>query len=96
VTSTPARADGSVLEQLALLAPGQLVLQRQRSDCWTAGPVIVTLRHLGVQNAKRDGEHEGSDEEYASGHHGSAANRSGCRCEWLSSWGVAIARPFNL
>jgi hypothetical protein len=69
VTSTPARADGSVLEQLALLV-GRLVLQRQRSDCWTAGPIIVTLRHFGVQDAEGDSEHKGSDEEHAFGHHG--------------------------
>ena len=70
VTSTPARADGSVLEQLAEQS-GSLILQRQRSDCWTAGPVIVTLRYPGVQNAKREGEREGSDDDYGFGHHGS-------------------------
>ena len=49
----------------------ELVLQRQRSDCWIAGPVIVTLRYPGVQKAKREGEREGSDDDYAFGHHGS-------------------------
>ena len=29
-----------------------------------AGPVVVTLRYLGVQNVKRDGKHEASDDEY--------------------------------
>jgi hypothetical protein len=28
------------------------------------------LRHLGVQNAKRDSKYKGSDRNYASGHHG--------------------------
>jgi hypothetical protein len=60
---------GSVLEQLAVTC-GSLVLQRKRSDCWIAGPVIVTLRYPGVQNAKREGEREDSDDDYAFGHHG--------------------------
>jgi hypothetical protein len=55
---------------LSLLLSRHLVLQRKGSDCWMAGPVVVTLRHLGVQNAKRDSEHEGSDDDYAFGHHG--------------------------
>jgi hypothetical protein len=68
-----------MLEQLAYLAIGHLILQRQRSDCWIAGPVIVTLRYLGVQNAKSDGEGEGSDDDYAFGHHGSPlGSRSPC------------------
>jgi hypothetical protein len=45
-------------------------VQRQRSHCWTAGPVIVALRHLGVQNGKRDGEREHSYDDYAFGLHG--------------------------
>jgi hypothetical protein len=49
----------------------ELVLQRQRSDCWIAGPVIVTLRYPGVQNAKSEGECESGDDDYAFGHHGS-------------------------
>ena len=48
---------------------GHLVEQRKRSYCGIAGPVVVTLRHLGVQNAKRDSEHEGSDGDDALGHH---------------------------
>src|SRR5215471_13563296 len=47
-----------------------LIVQRQRSHCWTASPVIVALRYLGVQNGKCDGERESSDDDYAFGHHG--------------------------
>jgi hypothetical protein len=69
VTSTPAQADGSLLEQLALEV-SSLVLQRHGSDCWIASPVIVTLRYPGVQNAKSEGERESSDDDYPFGHHG--------------------------
>jgi len=48
-----------------------LILQRQRSDCWITGSVIVTLRYLGIQHTKRDGKREGSDDDYAFSHHGS-------------------------
>src|SRR5262245_19382126 len=48
----------------------ELVLQRHCPDCWITGPVIVALRDLGVQNGKRDGERERSDDDYAFGRHG--------------------------
>jgi hypothetical protein len=56
---------------ISLGRAGHLIVQRKRSDCRTAGPVIITLRHLGVQNGKRYGEREGRDDDYAFGHHGS-------------------------
>jgi hypothetical protein len=43
----PPRADGNMLEQLALLLAGHLVLQRERADCRIAGVVIAALRYLG-------------------------------------------------
>src|SRR5262249_21167932 len=48
----------------------RLVLQRKRSDCGIASPVIAAL---GGQNANRQSEQErGSDSDYAFGcHHGS-------------------------
>ena len=68
-TPSPALPDGRVSSSGAISYI--LILQRQRSDCWIAGPVIVTLRYPGVQNAKREGEREGGDEDHAFGHHGS-------------------------
>jgi hypothetical protein len=46
----------------------RLVLQRKRSDCGIASPVIAAL---GGQNANRQSEQErGGDSDYAFGHHG--------------------------
>jgi hypothetical protein len=51
---SPARAqqaatltDGKMLEQLACLVAGHLILQRKRADYWIAGVVIAALRYLG-------------------------------------------------
>src|SRR5262249_3383433 len=45
-------------------------------NCWIAGPVIVTLRYLGGQHAKRQSEHERGDDDYAFGHHESPLHGS--------------------
>jgi hypothetical protein len=39
--------DGKMLEQLACLVAGHLILQRKRADYWIAGVVIAALRYLG-------------------------------------------------
>ena len=67
-TPSPALPDGEC-PQAAI--SDILILQRHRSDCWTAGPVIVTLRYLRAENAKREGEREGSDDDHGFCHHGS-------------------------
>ncbi len=59
-----------MLEQLACLVAGHLILQRKRADYWIAGVVIAALRYLGGQNAKSGSEREGSDDDYTFGQHG--------------------------
>ena len=39
---------------ISLGGAGHLIVQRKRSDCWTAGPVIITGRADG-RNLRKDG-----------------------------------------
>jgi hypothetical protein len=73
---TLALTEGKEIKRRSLWPRGHLIVQRHRPDCWTAGPVVVALRYLGVQNAKREGERKSSDDDYDLRNHGSPLESS--------------------
>jgi hypothetical protein len=69
-------------------------LQRKRSDCGIASPVIAAL---GGQNANRQSEHErGGDSDYAFGHHGSPLRLSVTSHAWQFIQGPSVMAVTNL